>query len=68
MQINGAFSLRDAEPVNRSVRMVMDEVFRGASADVDPATLAAVFPSPEAQAGERLRQTAASLPIFVFGP
>ncbi|HKQ70369.1 MAG TPA: MbnP family protein [Polyangiaceae bacterium] len=50
------------------LRLVMDEVFRGATADMPPSDDFIGPPLPEAYAGERLRQTAPDRPVFEVVP
>jgi hypothetical protein len=62
-------------PILRHLRFDMDQVFKGASANID---VMGVIPPPpganglpsfnEMKAGERLRQTAPQLPLFVVNP
>ncbi len=65
-------------PILRHLRFDMDQVFKGASADIDVSSF--VVPPPpggpgsflpsfdEMKAGERLRRTAPQLPLFIIDP
>jgi hypothetical protein len=63
---DAALSIPASGTVGRHLRVVMDEVFLGASANVDLTHFVAL--GPETIPGERLRQTAPSLPIFELLP
>jgi hypothetical protein len=64
----GALTLAAGAPSSRSLSVQVDAIFEGATAAADPASLAMVLPFPEVQAGERLRQHAPALPLFVLAP
>jgi hypothetical protein len=65
-RVAGALSIpASGGPVTKHLRVAMDQVWKGATATVD---INPFFASrPEMDAGERLRLTAADLPLFVFG-
>jgi hypothetical protein len=63
---DAALSIPASGTVGKHLRVVMDEIFRGASANVDLTHFAAL--GPETVPGERLRQTVSSLPIFELRP
>jgi hypothetical protein len=52
----------------RTLTLSMDELFVGAEVEVDPSSFNGLFPGPEVQAGERLRQSSPHLPLFALGP
>jgi hypothetical protein len=47
--------------------MAMDQVFKGASTNLDVSDIPFAAGAPESIAGERLRRTAAGLPLFGLG-
>ncbi|MEO6601705.1 MAG: MbnP family protein [Polyangiaceae bacterium] len=66
--VRGSYSLAEGGALEKPLSMVMDEVFRGATSDVDLSDLSPLVPpSPEVLAGERLRRELPTLQAFVFG-
>jgi hypothetical protein len=82
VHVDGALIVPGSGPVLRHLRLDMDQVFKGATANVDvsrhppapPAGAPGTGPNgvvpneDEIIAGERLRQTAPQLPLFVLDP
>jgi len=78
VRVDGSLTVPASGPIMRHLRLDMDEVFKGARANVDvshavPAPSAGVGPNrppggEEIFAGERLRQAAPQLPVFVLDP
>jgi hypothetical protein len=65
-RVAGALSIpASGGPVSKHLRVAMDQVWKGATANADINPFFASL--PETDAGERLRLTAADLPLFVFG-
>lgn len=66
----GAFSIAAGQPTQRPLILDVGTVFQGAATAVDPASLEGLIGGlPETiLAGERLRQHAPGLPLFVLGP
>jgi hypothetical protein len=65
-RVAGALSIpASGGPVTKHLRVAMDQVWKGANADVDVNPFFAG--EPAMAAGERLRLTAADLPLFAFG-
>lgn len=67
MHVNTQLAVPAQGLLSRHLRLVMDEIFRGAQAAADLSRYIGP-PGPEAIAGEHLRQTAPTLPIFVVAP
>lgn len=70
IEVRGAVSVPASGSTGKAVRVVMDEVIVGATADVDLTGFVAP-PGPmgdELLAGERLRRSLPSLTVFAFGP
>lgn len=66
VQLDGALNVPATGSPIKVVRLMMDQVFRGAVTPYDgPET---GFPGAEIQAGERLRHAAAALRLFTFAP
>ncbi|WP_437746655.1 MbnP family protein [Sorangium sp. So ce1504] len=70
VEVRGALSVPASGSTGKVVRIVMDEVFGGATADVD---MTGFVPPPgpvgdELLAGERLRRGLPDLTVFTFGP
>ena len=70
VEVRGALSVPASGSTGKVVRIVMDEVFGGATADVD---MTGFVPPPgpvgdELLAGERLRRGLPDLTVFAFGP
>jgi len=68
VKAEGALSVAAGAPLARTLRLDMDEVFAGAEALADTSGVPPFLASPEVFAGERLRQHAATLPLFVLAP
>jgi hypothetical protein len=78
VHVDGLLIVPQSGPILRHLRLEMDQVFIGASANVDvsrappgvPSGAGPLGPPGEAEriAGERLRQTAPQLPLFVLDP
>jgi hypothetical protein len=78
VHIDHLLTVPESGPIMRHLRFDMDQVFKGATANVDvsrapPGTPAGLGPpglpgASETLAGERLRLTAPDLPIFVLDP
>ena len=66
--VTGGLALSTGAPTTRTVTVDVGALFAGAEADGDPATLATVLPFPEVLAGERLREHASGLTLFVLAP
>ncbi|HYQ43847.1 MAG TPA: MbnP family protein [Polyangiaceae bacterium] len=67
--ISGQFSLPESGVLEKKLSVVMDEVFKGATANIDVSDVAVGFLStPEAVAGERLRRGLSDLHVFVLEP
>ena len=67
VQVATAIHLEATVVTRRKLRVVMDEIFRGANMPIDSSQFFGP-PSPETWAGERLRQSAARLAIFELVP
>jgi hypothetical protein len=68
IQVNGTLTVPTVGPVTKTIRVVMDEVFKGAAMNADLTDF--VVPpggGDEIILGERLRRNAAGLKIFTFG-
>ncbi|WP_193790786.1 MbnP family protein [Sorangium cellulosum] len=70
VEVRGALSVPASGSTGKVVRVVLDEVFAGATADID---LTGYVPPPgpvgdELYAGERLRRGLPDLTVFSFGP
>lgn len=64
----GAFSIANGQPA-KGLRLVMDEVFADATSTIDLSDIEpSLPPTPEVQAGERLRRTLAERHPFVLDP
>jgi hypothetical protein len=76
VHVDALLTVPASGPFMRHLRLDMDQVFKGATANVDvsgappaaPAGLSGAPTGDETLAGERLRQTAPRLPIFVLDP
>jgi hypothetical protein len=53
--------------VDRRLRVATDQIFKGATTDVD-LTGVPFATQPDIAAGERLRRSGSALPLMVFGP
>ena len=66
VRVEGALSVPAGATVTRSLRVVMEQIFAGATMEADVTT--APLPGGEVINGERLRRNAPRLPLFTFGP
>jgi hypothetical protein len=69
IQVNGMLTVPAGGSVTKTIRVVLDEVFRGAAMNVD--LMDFVVPpggGGEITLGERLRRSTSGLKVFVFGP
>jgi len=68
-RLDGEVAIPTSGPVTRNIRVAVDEIFKGATADVDVSG-SPLPPSPqgEIESGERLRRSAPGLHVFSFGP
>jgi hypothetical protein len=64
--VAGALTVPATGGVRRAVRLAMDRIFEGATRDVDLTGFP--FSESEIAAGERLRRSGATLPLFTFAP
>jgi hypothetical protein len=64
----GALTVVAGQATSRGLILDMEAIFEGATSDVEPSTLSPLASLPEVLAGERLRQHAPRLPLFVLGP
>lgn len=67
-RVQGSISIPATGSVSRHLRLAIDQVLKGAASDVDVSYFPAAILGPEAVAGERLRLTGASLPLFELAP
>ena len=67
IRLEGGLSVSAGGPVQKGVRVAMEEIFEGALADVD---LTGYVGSPEEEVikGERLRRSLGELTVFSFDP
>jgi hypothetical protein len=67
--VSGTLSVPASGTFEKGLTMVMDEVFAGATADVDVSDRAVgLLSTPEAIAGERLRRELPGRQLFVLQP
>ena len=67
--VSGAFSVPASGSLEKGIDVVMDEVFAGATADIDVSDSAVgLLSTPESIAGERLRRDLPNLHPFVLQP
>lgn len=67
--VSGQFSLPASGVLEKKLSVVMDEVFKGSTANIDVSDVAVGFLStPESIAGERLRRDLPDLHVFVLEP
>ncbi len=66
-RVPGSISIPAAGSVSRHLRLAMDQVLKGAASQVDVSDFPALL-GEEAVAGERLRRSGASLPLFELAP
>ncbi len=65
--VPGALSVPESGALEKGLSVVMDEIFKGASADIDVSDVSVgLLSTPEAIAGERLRRELPELRAFVF--
>jgi hypothetical protein len=67
VRVDGAISVPASGSVSKSMRFVLDEVFKGALTEVDLAGFVGP-PGEEVVLGERLRRSMAGLHLFAFEP
>jgi hypothetical protein len=67
VRVEGVLSVPAAGPVQKGLRVAMDEIFAGALAEVDLTDFAGP-PGEEVLRGERLRRSVPELTIFSFAP
>ena len=61
------FTISSTDPTEMALSLSMNELFKGATADIDVSDVAVGFLStPESVAGERLRRGLPGLPLFQF--
>lgn len=60
----GAFTLANGSPTQRSLHLAVDKMFEAATSSVDIGEAVPLPPGNEVQAGERLRLSAATTPLF----
>jgi hypothetical protein len=68
VRVDGAISIPAGGTARKVLRVAMDQIFKGATSDVDLTGFPFGSAGDEVGAGERLRRTGAGLPLFVFGP
>ncbi len=69
VSVSGAFSIPASGTLEKGLKVVMDEVFQGATADIDVSDSAVgLLSTPESIAGERLRRQLSELQVFVLEP
>jgi hypothetical protein len=68
-KLEGELAIPASGTVTRNIRVAVDEIFKGATADIDVSDFP-LPPSPqgEIESGERLRRSAPGLHLFSFGP
>ena len=67
--VSGTFSIPESGRLEKALNVAMDELFKGATADIDVSDVAlGLLSTPEAIAGERLRRQLSALHVFVFAP
>jgi len=67
--VPGALSLPMGGRLEKSMSVVMDEIFKGATSNIDVSDVAiGLLSTPEAEAGERLRRELPALHAFVLEP
>jgi hypothetical protein len=67
--VSGALSIPESGTLEKSLSVSMDEIFSGASADIDVSDFAVgIFSTPEAIAGERLRRDLPERHVFSLEP
>jgi hypothetical protein len=67
VRVDGAFSVPASGSLSKSMRFVLDDVFKGALMDVDLSGFVGP-PGEEVVLGERLRRNMAGLHLFAFEP
>ncbi len=67
IRVEGGLSVPSTGPVRKGLRVAVDEIFKGALADVDLTGFTGP-PGEEVLLGERLRQSAPNLDVFSFEP
>lgn len=67
--VSGALAVPASGRLEKGLSLVMDEIFKGATADIDVSDVTVGFlNTPESEAGERLRRELPQLHAFVLGP
>ena len=67
-RVPGSIVVPGSGAVTRHLQLAMDQVLKGAASDVDISYFPTAALGAEAAAGERLRLTGASLPLFELAP
>ncbi len=67
IRLDASLSVPTTGSVSKTVRLIMDQVFKGATTEVDLTGFIGL-PGVEVIAGERLRRNAPGLQLFVFAP
>lgn len=62
----GQLTVPDAPEISAHLNLQMDQVFRGATSEIDPSAQSPLAGFPEVLAGDRLREHAPRLPLFVL--
>lgn len=62
----GPLTVPDAPEISAHLNLQMDYVFRGATSEIDPSAQSPLPGFPEVLAGDRLREHAPQLPLFVL--
>jgi hypothetical protein len=62
----GQLRVPDAPEISVHLNLQMDHVFRGATSEIDPSAQSPLAGFPEVLAGDRLREHAPQLPLFVL--
>jgi hypothetical protein len=68
VRVDGALSVPADGSVRKVVRVAMDQIFAGATSDVDLTGFPFAADADEIADGERLRRSGAGLPLFTFAP
>ena len=69
VSVSGAFSIPESGKLEKGLNVALDELFKGATADIDVSDVAVgLLSTPAAVAGERLRRQLSALHVFVFAP
>jgi hypothetical protein len=68
VRVTGSLSIPASGSTRKTIRVAMDQIFAGATSDVDLTGFPFASAGDEVAAGERLRRSGAGLPLFVFAP